>query len=102
MFYTDPVENVVNIKPIDTLMTLGDLIRTERCFEAISMEMIDFMARSDQRVQHEVNILKLVEGAVNAFDSALKLLPFGSAEYGFGGTNTNYNILIDTRKYQRV
>ncbi|XP_031625839.1 uncharacterized protein LOC116342388 [Contarinia nasturtii] len=98
----DPEENVVNIKPIDTFMTLGDLIRTDRCFEAISLEMTDFMTQTDQRFQSEMKILNLLKYVVNSFDSALKVLPFGSVEYGFSGANTNYNILIDTRKTEKA
>lgn len=95
---SEPEENIVNIKPIDIFMTLGDLIRTDRCFEAISVQMVDFMTRTDQRTQAEANILELLTCAVNLFDPLLKVLPFGSVEYTFSGTNTNYNIFIDTRK----
>ncbi|XP_055326064.1 uncharacterized protein LOC129579895 isoform X2 [Sitodiplosis mosellana] len=94
----EPEENVVNIKPIDMLMTLGDLIRTDRCFEAISVEMVNFMTRTDQRIQCEKKILDILTKAVNLFDPFLKVLSFGSVEYSFSGPNTNYNLLIDTRK----
>lgn len=98
--YTDPEENVIQIKPIDMLMTLGDLIRTDRCFESISLEMVNFMSRADQRIQYEENILQILAKAVNSFDPVLKVVTFGSVEYSFSGANTNYNILIDTRKYR--
>lgn len=97
-FCSEPDEPVVNIKPIDIFMTLGDMIRTDRCFEAISLQMVDFMTRTNQRTQDEANILELLTTAVNSFDRALKVLPFGSVEYSFSGSNTNYNILVDTRE----
>lgn len=77
-------------------MTLGDLIRTERCFEAISVEMVGFMTRTDQRSKYEDKMFEIVKKAVVLFDPVLKVMPFGSVEYGFSGAN--YNILIDTRK----
>ena len=91
---SDPNENVVNVKPVDTLMTLGDLIRTERGFEAISVEMADLLIQTNQRVQSQANILNIISKAVKSFDSKLKVIPFGSVEYGFGGANTNFNIFI--------
>lgn len=92
---------MINIKPIDMLMTLGDLIRTDRCFEAISMGMVDLMTRSDQRIQCEKKILEIVTKAVTWFDPNLLVVPFGSVEYGFSGSSTNYNILIDTREWRK-
>lgn len=79
-------------------MTLGDLIRTDRCFDAIAQQMDDFITRSEHREQVQSNILLVLTRAVNSFDPALNVLPFGSVEYTFGGANTNYNILVDTRK----
>lgn len=98
--YTAPEENVIQIKPIDMFMTLGDLIRTNQCYESISLEMVNFMSRTNQRIQYEENILQILAKAVNSFDPLLKVATFGSVEYSFSGTNTNYNILIDTRKYR--
>lgn len=95
---SEPEEKIVIIKPLDIFMTLGDLIRTDRCFEAISVQMVDFTTLTDQRTQFEANILELLTYAMDLFDPALKVLPFGSVEYGFCGTNTNYNVLIDTRE----
>ena len=63
------------------------------------MGMVDLMTRSDQRVQCEKKILDVVTKAVNLFDPNLKVMPFGSVEYGFSGSNTNYNILVDTREW---
>lgn len=75
------------------------MIRTDGCLEAISVEMVDFMTRTDQRVQTETEILEMVNQSVQSFDSALKVIPFGSVAYGFGGTKTDFNILVDTREY---
>lgn len=79
-------------------LTLGDWIRTDQCLKAISLEMADFLNRSEQRITFESEILAILSQSVHFFDPALKVLPFGSTDYGFGGSKTNYNLLIDTRK----
>lgn len=80
-------------------MTLGDLIRTTQCYDAISKKTIELLAPNFQRRKFESNILDLMTQCVKAFDPNLNVLPFGSAAYGLCGADSNYNILIDTRKF---
>lgn len=79
-------------------MTLGDLIRTDQCYDEISKKTTDLLALNLQRRKMECNILDLMTQCINGFDSKLRVHPYGSAAYGICGTKSNYNILIDTRK----
>lgn len=56
----------------------------------------DYTFRTAERIAHETQIVEHLMHHMNAFDSALELMPFGSSTYGFGGSNTNFNILVRT------
>lgn len=86
----------LQLKPIQ--MTLGDLIRTDYCHEAISVEMVELLTPNVQRLKTHATILDLLTQCFRVFDPTLKIHPFGSNVYSFNGSKTNYNILIDTRK----
>lgn len=79
-------------------MTLGDLIRTDQCYDAISKKTTELLAPNFQRRKIELTILDLMTQCVKAFDPKLNVHPFGSAVYGLCGAKGNYNILVDTRK----
>lgn len=64
--------------------------------------MIDFSTQSNQRSKYEANILDIFTHSIQIFDSKLKVSAIGSVVYGFHGSNTNYNILIDTRKFINI
>lgn len=91
------ISQPIKIKPLP--MTLGDLIRTDQCYRAITIQMVEFLTPTAQRRQFEQTILESMSQCFKAFDPVLKVHPCGSVAYGFGGTKTNYNILIDTRMY---
>lgn len=80
-------------------MTLGDLIRTEQCYDAISKKTTELLATNFQRRKIELIIFDLMTQCIKAFDPALNVHPFGSAAYGLCGAKSNYNLLVDTRKY---
>lgn len=90
--------DLATVKTVNSQMTLGDLIRTDTCMEAISQEMVDLMTRTDERVNAEADILAIMNQSIQLFDPTLKVIPFGSSAYGFSGSKTNYDLLIDTRK----
>lgn len=83
-------------------MTLGDSIRTSNCQEAISLEIVDFITCTNQRSEYEAHILHIFTQSIQMFDPKLKVTPIGSIVYGFHGSKTNYNILIDTRKFDWI
>lgn len=88
----------MTIKAPAIAMTLGDLIRTDQCYNAISKKMTELLTPNFQRRKFELTILDLMTQCIKAFDSKLDVHPFGSAVYGLCGTTSNYNILVDTRK----
>lgn len=82
------------------LATIDEVIKSGKIFELIANEMEKVSLRSDERVRHESRILGLLKHQFKLFDRTVALIPFGSTTFGYGGSNSNYNILIDTRKYR--
>lgn len=80
-------------------MKLADVIDASQFPKAIIATAIDLTSRTHQRISHENQILNLLMAQLRKFDSTLRMLPFGSTTYGFGGTNTNFNVLINTGKH---
>lgn len=73
---------------------LTNMIDTEEISRKIVDKAINFMFRSVQRISLEVQILNLFLHHLKGFDSSLQILPFGSSTYGFGGSSTDFNILV--------
>lgn len=71
-----------------------NVIDTEEISRNIVDKAINFMFRSVQRISIEVQILNLLLHHLKGFDSSLQIVPFGSATYGFGGSSTDFNILV--------
>ncbi|XP_055323571.1 uncharacterized protein LOC129578676 isoform X2 [Sitodiplosis mosellana] len=74
---------------------LDDLLNTSSVSVALAAKMIDFVSRTKARIHNEALILNTLIGYLNAFDSKVQLVPFGSSTYGFGGSSTNFNILAN-------
>lgn len=79
-------------------MKLADVIDANQFPPAIIAAAIDLTSRTHQRISHEIQIIIILMGQLKKLDSALRVMPFGSTRYGFGGPNTNFNILIDAGK----
>lgn len=62
----------------------------------IGTKAIDLIFRSVQRISLEVQILDLLSRHLKGFDSTVRVVPFGSATYGFSGSSTDFNILVVT------
>lgn len=77
---------------------LETAIKDGTVFDAISIELAKFSKHSDVQFRNESRILGILKQHFKIFDRTLALIPFGSRTFGFGRTNSNYNILIDTRK----
>lgn len=75
---------------------LENVIKADHISREIMSEMIDLTSRTEDRLQSEAQVLKSLGCYIKKIDTKLSLLPFGSATYGFGGANTNLNILINT------
>lgn len=84
------------------LLKLENVIKTDDVSveNAIVAEMIDFVSRTDRRVQNEAIILKTLAQHLKGIYSALKFVPFGSSTYGFGGSKTNLNILVNAGNHK--
>lgn len=81
-------------------ITLDDAIRDGKIYELITEEMSKILSRSDERVRHEARILGMLKHQFKIFDRTLELIPFGSTTFGLGNSTSNYNILVDTRKFK--
>lgn len=80
------------------LATIDEVIKNEKIYELIATELEKVSLRTDERVRNETRILGLLKHQFKLFDRTLELTPFGSTTYGFGGSNSNYNIFVDTRE----
>lgn len=58
--------------------------------------------RTAQRIAYETKIINILSHYIKAFDSTLRLKIFGSTTYGFGGSRTNFNILVNTGKKRSI
>lgn len=74
---------------------LEDVIKVDTITKLIKIEMDDILTRSTSRIKNEQGIVKLL----SAYVPTIKLTPFGSVTYGFGGASTDFNILINSGKF---
>lgn len=75
---------------------LKNVIDIEQVLRVISSKTVDLINRMVGRCFHEIEIVALLTHYLKTFDPTLRVLPFGSATYGFGGSTTNFNILVNT------
>lgn len=54
---------------------------------------------SGLRRRYENEIISVLTDSIRKFRSLAKVIPFGSSQYGFKETCTNFNILINTSAY---
>lgn len=80
-----------------TAKDLINEINIEKVLQAIPSIAAELSFRTVRRCFEEIEIIALLTQYFNMFDSNLKVRPFGSATYGFGGPKTNFNIMINTR-----
>lgn len=79
-------------------VNLKNCINADHVSRAVTAKIIDLTNRTAQRISNEKQIADLLTGHLKQIDSTVRLVPFGSTTYGFGGANTNFNILIDSSK----
>lgn len=68
----------------------------EQIFQSISDGRIALTTRTANRIANENEIFALLTRHLKEFNSQLEVMTFGSTTYGFGGLNTNLNILVNT------
>lgn len=86
------------IKKVQVL-ELKNIIETDKVLPAMLLGAIDLVSRTENRIQNEIEIMRSLECYLKALDSSLKMVAFGSATYGFSGSNTNLNILVDAGNF---
>lgn len=77
---------------------LKSLVQETNIFKRIASEAKCLETRNDDRIYKEARILEILRHFLQMFDPEINIFPFGSSTYGFGGSSTNLNILIDTSK----
>lgn len=78
-----------------TSQKLKDVINIDQVSRSMSSKTVDLINRMVGRCFHEIEIVALLTRYLKIFNSTLKVMPFGSATYGFGGSSTNFNILVN-------
>lgn len=72
---------------------LKNVIDMEKIAKAIIPKAMK-LTRIEQRISDEKQILDDLVRLLENFNKNLKVMPFGSATYGFGGCDTNFNICL--------
>lgn len=90
---SDPKPSLV--KKLENLIKIEDVSKTAK------IDMISLLSRSADRVMYEVKIMELLSFYFSAYDSTIKVVPFGSSTYGFGSMRTDFNLLIKIGEYFR-
>lgn len=82
-----------------TLQKLKSVIIVTDVLHKIPTNMTCLVNRVVKRCFDEIEIVALLTRYLKIFDSNFKVMQWGSSTYGFGGTSTNFNILVNTGKY---
>lgn len=67
----------------------------EKAENVLVLELIDFVSRTETGIAREKQILETFFAHLKALEANIGLASFGSATYGFGGSSTNFNILVN-------
>lgn len=78
-----------------TLQKLKTVFKIEHVLRAIPIKAVGLINRMVDRCFHEMEVVALLTRYLKTFDPRLKVMPFGSATYGLGGSTTNLNILVN-------
>lgn len=84
-----------NLKP-NAMKKLENVIKVDMITKHSKIEMNEILLRSKSRIKYEQNIIKILSFFVTTYDATIKLRPFDSFTYGFGGSD--FNILVSSGK----
>lgn len=73
---------------------LKDVIDIGKIATEIIPKATELTNRNAQRIYHEKQIVTDLVRLLKNLDENLKVMPFGSATYGFSGSDTNFNICL--------
>lgn len=76
-----------------------NVIQAEDIFKAISTKIVEITGRTENRNQNEVKIVSLLTCCLREFDPTSKIIRIGSSTYGFGGADTDFNVIINTSNF---
>lgn len=78
-----------------TVKELPNGMHIRKILQAIPPTMADLSFRMARQCFNEIEIVALLTQYVNIFDSNLEIKPFGSRLFGFGGSKTDFNVLVN-------
>lgn len=81
-----------SVKKLEDVISLDDVLQLSLC------EMDRILSYACNRVENEQEIIAGLSSLLFKIDSAINIEKFGSVTYGFGGANTNFNILVTAGK----
>lgn len=90
--------SIVDISPASSsIQTLTNAVmsRKEQIFEDIPATAAEFVSRTAHRISDERDVLNCLKRYFSTHSITLQMMPFGSATYGFGGCETDLNILVN-------
>lgn len=86
--------NNIRLNPAAAGIQSKSDINTKQITETMIPKAIDLIYRTVQRISQEEQIIADLERFVKDRKFDLKVVPFGSATYGFGGSKTDFNICL--------
>lgn len=87
-------ENVnIRINPFAAVQSKND-INVEQIAQTMIPKAIDTIFRTVQRISQENQIVADLEFFLKEHKFNLKVMPFGSATFGFGGIDTDFNMCL--------
>lgn len=81
--------NKDNISPIN-----NENVARKSNSNPVLAEVIDFTTRTDMRIRSERHIIEVLSKYLQTIDCNTILAAFGSSTYGFGGSKTNFNVMV--------
>lgn len=94
--------NKIVCSTMDCMKRLEDVISISDVLKSAQSEMDQILSPSISRLKSEQEIIGKLSGWLLNIDSAITgsatVSKFGSVTYGFGGTSTNFNILVTAGK----
>lgn len=64
-------------------------------FQDIPATAVEFVSRTARRISDERDIVDFMTRNLKIPSIFLRMMPFGSATYGFGGPDTDFNVLVN-------
>lgn len=84
-------------KVIEQQLSCSDPDQSNQFLGVVTREMIDLTSRTPERIQYELQIMKMLRTHLNTISSNIEMIPIGSCINDRQTNSNNYfNILIET------